>query len=158
MKTTGLIKKLALTLALTTTVGLASGCATEAKEKTVANFGADGKCAINNILYVVPETNTEDYYVSFIGHYDTGSKFGGIPTIYYNHKEFRVTYNVSRDEYQRVLSMTNDSIFNFYNADKNDCKFLNQIIDNYDPVEVKEFKKEETDTNHNYIEEYEYQG
>lgn len=164
MKRTNLVKKLALTLAATATIGATTtlaGCTPDLYNDVIANLGADSNTAINNIIFIAPETTTEGNYISFIAHYDTGLN-GGYYTAarYENHKDYRITYQVSKEDYTLILKMCNEGALVRYaeliNKDK--LKIINYLISTYDPIEVKEFAVKDDTIEHYYTEDYEYKG
>lgn len=152
---TNLVKKLALVLGITATMGATStfvGCNTELKNDIKANLGADSKTAINRIIFVVPETNHKEHFVSFIAHYHIGNY---TPSY---HKDYRITYKVSKEDYSDILKLChNNSLVNYSDLiNKSEFELINNLISTYDPIDIKEY--DSNSYTHIYKEEYKYLG
>ncbi len=139
-----LIKKLGLTLALTSTITL-SACSIENSveyQDLTAELSTDISSPLVDIVAVIPETGTSGHYISCIGHYDEGYDGGMIPH-HLNHKDYRITYKISRDEYFQISKMYNNNTIKWVSGlSKDELKYISKLIKDYDPVECVELDPE----------------
>lgn len=153
-----LVKKLALTLAIASTITLSSCGTSEELENLTANLSADSSTALTNIVFVMPETTKENNYVSLIGHFDTDSEYAGIRIQewigYKNHKDYRITYKVSKEDYAAIVKINSKRAKIDGNSKKEDLLIIQKIIDNYDPIEIAELEVEDNYKHENYLEEF----
>lgn len=153
-----LIKKLTLTLATVATLTLSScGDSTELTNLT-ASLSADASTAIIDVIFIMPETSKENNYISLIGHYDAGSTY--IPgrfsvwDHYNNHKDYRITYQVSKEDYAEIIKIYSKDKTIDANTKKEDLDKILSIIDNYDPIEVVDLGVDDKYKHDNYKEEF----
>ena len=144
-----LIKKLALSLALSSTIAF-SACSLDIDiSNLTSSLSADGKVDINSTRYVFVENSKKNNYISFIGHYDIGT----MGTRYVNHRDYRITYQVSKEDYIKVNKLKNKDTF-YLNQE--DIDMLETLINTYDPIEVKLVEEDEKEIHQNFNEEYRF--
>lgn len=153
-----LVKKLALTLAIASTITLSSCGTSEEVENLTANLSADSSTALTNVVFVMPETSKENNYVSIIGHFDTGSNYStgrvAVWQSYKNHKDYRITYKVSKEDYAAIVKINSKRAKIDGTSKKEDLLIIQKIIDNYEPVEIAELEVEDNYKHENYLEEF----
>lgn len=150
-----LLTKLTAALALTTvltTAPILNACSSVEENKLTSNLVTDSHTHMNYVAFIVPENSTKDYYISFIGHYDEKKIIGRYETTYENHKDYRVTYKVSKEDYKLVSDICSSSSIYVYQLSNEQIVVLNSIIDNYEPIEVVEIKADKNFT-HTYLPE-----
>ncbi len=155
-----LIKKLALTLALAGTINLTActdGFTDSQKSELTSKLSADISTPLTEFVAVIPEESTsENYYVSFLGHsHSLIKRSEGIYAssyVYVDHKDYRVTYQVTKDEYIYFNKMANLTTIKYiYDLLTSDFNFIIKIIDNSEPIEYVGFIPEEDKaTSHRY--------
>ena len=121
-------------------------------ENLVANLAADAKVNIGASVFIVPENSTTDHYISFIGHYSTAIDESGIITFYKNHKDYRITYKVSKEDYFDIAKFD----YRIVNLNKTEIAKLEDLINTYDPIEVKELAVEESYLHNEFKEEFRF--
>ena len=143
---TNLIKKLALALALTSTITISTSCSKKVdKTNLTALLSVDTSLDISDTIFVFPENSTIDHYVSFITHYDSENKnYHAGMCVYENHKDYRVTYKVSKDEYFNITKFDT----RIKDLSQEQISTLEKIVENYTPIEVKEFNYDKSYYDH----------
>ena len=134
-----LVKKLAITLALTSTITLAS-CGTNSFDNLTATVGSTSSTGLTETVFILPETSKENHYISIIGHFDTEKNFstftGNLELIEYkNHKDYRITYQISKEDYTKI-SLICGRTLRTDNLSSNQIDVINEIISNYEAIEV----------------------
>lgn len=153
-----LIKKLTATLLITSTLTLGSCATNDEIENLTANLSADASTGLTDVVFVMPETTKENNYISIIGHFDTGSNYSygriAVWQSYKNHKDYRITYKVSKEDYAEIVKIYSKDKNIDANSKKEDLDTIQRIIDNYDPIEVTELQVEDNYKHDNYLEEF----
>ena len=140
-----LVKKLAATLLIAGTLTCATSCNQE-NDNLTAIVGSTSSTGINNIAFIYPETSKENYYISVIGHFDAGEErirraYSLIK--YKSHKDYRITYSVSKEDYLEISKFCNDGIKG-YNFSQKELKQIQKILANYTAIEVIDLGVEDT--------------
>ena len=140
-----LVKKLTATLLIAGTLTCVTACNQE-KENLTAIVGSTSSAGINDISFIYPETSKENYYISVIGHFDAGEErvsrsYSLIK--YKSHKDYRITYSVSKEDYLEISKFCNDSIKG-YNFSQKELKQIQKILANYIAIEVIDLGVEDT--------------
>jgi len=138
-----LVKKLTATLLMVGTITCVTACNQETDNLT-AIVASTSSTGINDIAFIYPETSKENYYISVIGHFDAGTKH--IPkwkhqelSSYKSHKDYRITYSVSKEDYLEISRFCSDSIKG-YAFSKKELKQIQKILTNYTAVDVKDLE------------------
>lgn len=148
-----LIKKLALSLALSSTITL-SACSKLDMSNLTSSLSADGKVDIVSTQYVFVENSKENNYISFIGHYDTGSIYiRHSLRSYHNHKDYRITYQVSKEDFAKVNKFQHICVSQL---EQEEIDMLETLVNTYDPIEVKLVEEDEKEIHQNFNEEYRF--
>ena len=140
-----LVKKLAATLLIAGTITCVTACNQE-KENLTAIVGSTSSAGINDIAFIYPETSKENYYISVIGHFDAGEELspGRIQRVikYKSHKDYRITYSVSKEDYLQISRFCSSSIKG-YNFSETELREIQKILANYTAVDVKDLEVED---------------
>ena len=153
-----ILSKMILTLMLAGTIATSTACSTVDTNNLVTNVATDAKLDLKQCVYVWAENSTNDYYISLLGHYDNGNKYsvGGYASSlngYSDHKDFRITYKVSKEEYSKVVSFSTKTI---PNLTQEEISFIENIVETYDPVEVKDLEVAEEDLHIKFNEDFRF--
>lgn len=148
MKQMNLVKKLALTL--TTAAVISSnialgGCVSNNKyQKLLSEISADIGVPVYEIVYLFPERNfgLEDRYVSLIVCSTTSKEANE------NHKDYRFTYKISKEDYEKVISVCENYEVIKYFRDKSRYDLIVKIRENYEPLEIVECYVLEDENDH----------
>lgn len=158
---TNLIKKLTLLLSLTTIVSASAGCDDSSKvkynrENLTVLLQSDSKLDLSDTLYVFPEISKNNYYVSFICHYDSDNKVDHFNAITYkDHIDYRITYKVSKDQYEDIARFKTPSLINYFTEESYISAKSIALL--RDPIEIKELKTtNETHYNKNFDESWRF--
>lgn len=140
-----LVKKLAATLLIAGTLTCATSCKQE-KDNLTAIVASTSSTGINDIAFIYPETSKENYYISVIGHFDAGEErirrdYRLIK--YKSHKDYRITYLVSKEDYLEISRFCSDSIKG-YDFSQKELKQIQKILANYIAIEVIDLGVEDT--------------
>ena len=153
-----LIKKLTATLLITSTLALSSCGETEDISSLTANLSADASTGLTNVIFIMPETTKENNYVSIIAHFDMGSNYSNgrisVWQSYKNHKDYRITYKVSKEDYADVVKIYSKDKHIDANSKKEDLEKIQNIIDTYDPIEVADLGVDDKYKHDSYQEEF----
>lgn len=153
-----LIKKLTATLLIASTLTLGSCSANDEIENLTANLSADASTGLTDVVFIIPETTKENNYISIIGHFDTGSNYShrriAVWQSYKNHKDYRITYEVSKEDYASIVKIYSKDKNIDANSKKEDLEKIQSIIDNYDPIEVVDLGVDDKYHHDNYQEEF----
>lgn len=104
----------------------------------------DADTHIINIVNYSLEIKDNKCYVKFFSHYDNGAKITSIGRgfthyQYIDHKDYIVTYEISKDDYKTIATFNNNTTISIKNIpNREQIEFLQKIIDDYDPIDVKE--------------------
>lgn len=151
-----ILPKMILTLMLAGTIATSTACSVDTNN-LVTNVATDAKLDLKQCVYVWAENSTNDYYISLLGHYDNGNKTSNVRFSilngYYDHKDFRITYKVSKEEYSKVVSFSTKTI---YNLTQEEISFIENIVATYDPVEVKDLEVTEEDLHNKFNEDFRF--
>ena len=152
-----ILSKMILTLMLAGTIATSTACSADTNN-LVTNVATDAKLDLKQCVYVWAENSTNNYYISILGHYDNGNKYsvgGYVSSLngYYDHKDFRITYKVSKEEYSKVVSFSTKTI---PNLTQEEISFIENIVATYDPVEVKDLEVSEEDIHNKFNESFRY--
>lgn len=142
-----LVKKLAATLLIAGTLTCATSCNQE-NDNLTAIVASTSSAGINDIAFIYPETSKENYYISVIGHFDAGEKYTSkwkhqALVGYKAHKDYRITYSVSKEDYLEISRFCSDSIKG-YAFSKKELKQIQKILANYTAIEVIDLGVEDT--------------
>lgn len=137
-----LVKKLAATLLIAGTLVTATACGEE--ENLTAIVASTSSTGINDIAFIYPETSKENYYISVIGHFDAGknekmniiSKLRELKS-YKSHKDYRITYSVSKEDYLKISKFCSNSISKF---SEKELEIIQKILSNYTAIDVKDLE------------------
>lgn len=148
-------------IALTGVAGLSSCGETNAtispdadvRKNLTIETSLDAGLQIKNVVSFDLMLEGEKCYIKFFSHCDEGVKTIGfrIPDYkYLEHKDYVITYEISKDEYRTIAK--------FYNNTKNEIRFLTQdnvavlqnIVNSYDPISVEENTIEVSNCEHSY--------
>ena len=135
-----LVKKLAATLLIVGTVTCTTAC--NEKDNLSAIVASTSSTGINDIAFIYPETSKENYYISVIGHFDAGEERTGRSYAlikYKSHKDYRITYSVSKEDYLQITQFCSDSIKG-YNFSEKELRQIQKILANYTAVDVKDLE------------------
>ena len=137
-----LVKKLAMTLALTSTITLAS-CGTSSYDNLTATVGSTSSTGLTETVLILPETSKENHYISIIGHFDAGTEpqrkdFRKICS-YKNHKDYRITYQISKDDYTKI-SLICGRTLRTDNLSSKQIDIINEILQNYEAIDVEDLE------------------
>ena len=139
-----LVKKLAATLLIAGTLTCATSCNQE-KDNLTATVASTSSAGINDIAFIYPETSKENYYISVIGHFDAGEERAGHSYSlikYKSHKDYRITYSVSKEDYLQISQFCSSSIKGYNFSDK-ELRLIKKILANYTAIEVKDLEVED---------------
>ena len=144
-----LVKKLALTLAITSTITLTSCAYNESFQNLTSTVASTSSAGITDVVFVYPETSKQNYYISVIGHFDSGEEIqSGWKTTrlasYNNHKDYRITYSVSKEDFAKISFLSNKSI-EIISLTSEQRLNLAEIISNYTAIEVVDLGVEDKD-------------
>ena len=138
-----LVKKLTATLLMVGTITCVTACNQETDNLT-AIVASTSSTGINDIAFIYPETSKENYYISVIGHFDAGENFKmNINTkvrelqSYKSHKDYRITYSVSKEEYLKITKFCSNNISRF---SEKELRQIQKILANYTAVDVKDLE------------------
>ena len=143
-----LLQKTLATLLITTTLISTTACGEiEEMENLTSIVASTSSTGINGIAFIYPETSKENYYVSVIGHFDSGENYKmNINTkvrelqSYKSHKDYRITYSVSKEDYLKITKFCSNSISRF---SEKELEIIQKILSNYTAVEVVDLKIED---------------
>mgnify|MGYP003473931476 CR=1 FL=1 len=152
-----ILSKMILTLMIAGTIATSTACSADTNN-LVTNVATDAKLDLKQCVYVWAENSTNNYYISILGHYDNGNKYsvgGYVSSLngYYDHKDFRIAYKVSKEEYSKVVSFSTKTI---PNLTQEEISFIENIVATYDPVEVKDLEVSEEDIHNKFNESFRY--
>ena len=139
-----LVKKLAATLLIAGTITCVTACNQE-KENLSAVVSSTSSTGINDIAFIYPETSKHNYYISVIGHFDVGEERAGRSYSlikYKSHKDYRITYSVSKEDYLQITQYCTNSIKG-YDFSQTELRQIQKILVNYTAVEVIDLEVEE---------------
>lgn len=142
-----LVKKLAITLAISSTITLASCGYNNSLDNLTATVGSTSSTGITSVAFVLPETSKENHYISIIGHFDSGkemrSKWKSTELVSYkDHKDFRITYQISKEDYVKISLVCGKSI-HISNLSSDQLDVVNNVLSKYEAVDVVDLEVEE---------------
>ena len=136
-----LVKKLVATLLIAGTLTCVTACNQETDNLT-AIVASTSSTGINDIAFIYPESSKENYYVSVIGHFDAGEERSGRSYSlikYKNHKDYRITYSVSKEDYLEISRVCSDSIKG-YDFSQKELRQIQKILANYTAIDVEDLE------------------